>query len=174
MAEFRFAIESVNHVSVKEIADELERSEKAVWDMLGTAEFLPVPGWIQRARAFCEAAHPAAEHSGVDEIRRASQEEERSDRGGLAAILPLQPSRANKLAAARRGHSFWVSELLEAEKIRVNGAGTRSRANSRSSEGSQAAEASMPDDSASSTPEADPSEDLVSHNNRARGASPQR
>src|SRR5208283_4965114 len=34
MAEFRFAIESVNHVSVKEIAEDLERSEKAVWDML--------------------------------------------------------------------------------------------------------------------------------------------
>ena len=35
MAEFRFAIESVNHLSVREIADELERSEKAVWDMVG-------------------------------------------------------------------------------------------------------------------------------------------
>ncbi len=34
MAEFRFAIESVNHVSVKEIAEDAERTEKAVWDML--------------------------------------------------------------------------------------------------------------------------------------------
>ena len=35
MVEFRFAIESVNHMSVREIADELGRSEKAVWDMVG-------------------------------------------------------------------------------------------------------------------------------------------
>ena len=36
MAEFRFAVESVNHLSVREIADELERSEKSVWDMVGS------------------------------------------------------------------------------------------------------------------------------------------
>jgi len=34
MAELRFAIESVSHVSVREIAEDLDRSEKAVWDML--------------------------------------------------------------------------------------------------------------------------------------------
>ena len=69
--------------------------------------------------------------------------------------------------------TFWVSELLEAERIRVNGSGMRTRATSRSSEGQQAAEASMPDGTASSAPEADPSEDRASHNNRARAASPQ-
>ena len=70
--------------------------------------------------------------------------------------------------------SFWVTELIEAEKFKVNGAGTRSRANSRSAEGSPEAAVSMPDDSASNAPEADPSVDLASHNNRARGASSRR
>ena len=40
-----------------------------------------------------------------------------------------------------------ISELLEAEKIRVTGSGTRSSASSRSSDGSQAAEASTSDGS---------------------------
>ena len=70
--------------------------------------------------------------------------------------------------------SFWVEELIEAEETKVNGVGTRSRANSRSVEGSREAAVSMPDDSASNAPEADPSADLVSHNNRACGASSQR
>ena len=35
MVEFRFAIESLNHMSVREIAEEIGRSEKAVWDMVG-------------------------------------------------------------------------------------------------------------------------------------------
>jgi hypothetical protein len=35
MVEYRFAIESLNHMSVREIAEELGRSEKAVWAMVG-------------------------------------------------------------------------------------------------------------------------------------------
>jgi hypothetical protein len=35
MVEFRFVIESLNHMSVREIAEEIGRSEKAVWDMVG-------------------------------------------------------------------------------------------------------------------------------------------
>jgi hypothetical protein len=35
MVEYRFAIESLNHMSVREIAEEIGRSEKAVWDMVG-------------------------------------------------------------------------------------------------------------------------------------------
>ena len=123
MAEFRFAIESVNHVSVKEIAEDLERSEKAVWDML-THRGIPAgfqDGYSVREISD-EVAHPAAEHSGVGEIRPASQEEEWPDRGGFAAVLPLQPPRAHKLArCSTRTASFWVTELIEAEKIKVNG-----------------------------------------------------
>ena len=89
MAEFRFAIESVNHVSVKEIAEDLERSEKAVWDML-THRGIPArfqDGYSVREISD-EVAHPAAEHSGVGEIRRASQKEEWPDCGGLTSVLP--------------------------------------------------------------------------------------
>src|SRR6202043_1686312 len=35
MVEYRFVIESLNHMSVREIAEQFERSEKAVWDMVG-------------------------------------------------------------------------------------------------------------------------------------------
>jgi hypothetical protein len=35
MVEYRFVIESLNHMSVREIAEQIERSEKAVWDMVG-------------------------------------------------------------------------------------------------------------------------------------------
>jgi hypothetical protein len=35
MVELRFAVESLNHVSVREIAEQIGRSEKAIWDMVG-------------------------------------------------------------------------------------------------------------------------------------------
>jgi predicted DNA-binding protein YlxM (UPF0122 family) len=35
MVEYRFVIESLNHMSVREIAEQIERSEKAIWDMVG-------------------------------------------------------------------------------------------------------------------------------------------
>ena len=34
MVELRFAVESLNHVSVREIAEQIGRSEKAIWDMV--------------------------------------------------------------------------------------------------------------------------------------------
>ena len=90
----------------------------------------------------------------------------------LQSFLYSHPERIN-WPLLDKDTTFWVSDLLEAEKIRVNEAGTRTRANSRSSEGTQAAEASTSDGSSSSTPEADPCEDPASHNSRARDASPQ-
>jgi len=175
MAEFRFVIESVNHVSVKEIAEDLERSEKAVWDML-THRGIP---------ARFQDGYSVREISTKLHIRRPSIREwvksgelhkKRNGRiaeDSLQSFLFNHPESINWHLLDEDG-SFWVKELIEAEKIKVNGVGTRSRANSRSMEGSREAAASMPDDSASNAPEADPSADLVSHNNRARGASSQR
>ena len=175
MAEFRFAVESVNHVSVKEIAEDLERSEKAVWDML-THRGIP---------ARFQDGYSVREISTKLHIRRPSirmwvkSGELHKKRNGriaedsLQSFLVNHPERINWHLLDEDG-SFWVKELIEAEKIKVNGVGTRSRANSRSAEGSREAAVSMPDDSASNAPEADPSADLVSHNNRARGASSQR
>jgi predicted DNA-binding protein YlxM (UPF0122 family) len=175
MAEFRFAIESVNHVSVKEIAEDLERSEKAVWDML-THRGIP---------ARFQDGYSVREISTKLHIRRPSirmwvkSGELHKKRNGriaedsLQSLLYNHPDSINWQLLDEEG-SFWVAELIEAEKIKVNGAGTRLRANSRSAEGSREAALSMPHDNASNAPEADPSADLVSHNNRAHGASSRR
>jgi hypothetical protein len=175
MAEFRFAIESVNHVSVRDIADDLERSEKAVWDMLTR----------RGISARFEDGYSVREISTKLHIRRPSirmwvkSGELHKKRNGRIAEDSLQsflynhPESINWRLLDEDG-SFWVAELIEAEKIKVNGAGTRSRANSRNAEESREAVLSTPDDSASNAPEADPSADLVLHNNRARGASSQR
>ena len=175
MAEFRFAIESVNHVSVKEIAGDLERTEKAVWDML-TRRGIP---------ARFQDGYSVREISTKLHIRRPSirtwvkSGELHKKRNGRIAEDSLQSFLYNHPESINwplldEDASFWAAELIEAERIKVNGTGTRSRANSRSAEGSREAVVSMPDDSTSNAPEADPSADLVSHNNRARGASSQR
>jgi hypothetical protein len=174
MAEFRFALESVNHLSVREIADELERSEKGVWDMLGSrgipARFqdgcsvrdLSTKLHIRRPsiRAWIKAGQLHKKRNG------------RISEDSVQSFLHDHPERIN-WSLLDEDTTFWVSELLKAEKIRVTGSGTRTRANSRNSDGSLAAAASTLDGNASSTLEADPSEDPVSHNSRARGASPE-
>ena len=174
MSELRFAIESVNHLSVREIADELERSEKAVWDMVGHRG---IPAKFQDG-------YSVRELSAKLHVRRPSirtwikagllhkKRNGRIAEDSLQSFLHNHPERIN-WPLLDEDTTFWVSELLEAERIRVNGSGVRTRASSRSSEVQQAAGASMPAGTASSAPEADPSEDRASHNNRARAASPQ-
>jgi predicted DNA-binding protein YlxM (UPF0122 family) len=175
MAELRFAIESVNHVSVKEIAEDLERSEKAVWDML---THRGIPAGFQDGYSVREISTKL--HIRRPSIRKwvKSGELHKKRNGRIAedslqSFLYSRPEIINWQLLDEDG-SFWVEALREAEKTRVNGVGTRSHANSRNTEGSREVAVSMPDDSASNAPEADPSADLVSHNNRARGASSQR
>jgi len=174
MAELRFAIESVNHLTVREIADDLERSEKAVWNMVGHRG---IPAGFQDG-------YTVRELSAKLHVRRPSirtwikagllhkKRNGRIAEDSLQSFLYSHPERIN-WSLLDEDTTFWVSDLLEAERVSVNEAGTRPRANSRSSEGTQAAEASTSDGNSSSTPEADPCEDPVSHNSRARGASPQ-
>lgn len=174
MAEFRFTLESVNHLSVREIADELERSEKAVWDMLGSR------GIPARFQDGCSVR----DLSSKLHIRRPSirawikagllhkKRNGRISEDSVQSFLHSHPERIN-WSLLDEDTTFWVSELLEGEKIRVTGSGTRTRANSRSSDGVLAAEASTLDGNASNTLEADPYEDLGSRNSRARGASPE-
>ena len=165
----------VNHVSVKEIAGDLERTEKAVWDML-TRRGIP---------ARFQDGYSVREISTKLHIRRPSirewvkSGELHKKRNGRIAEDSLQSFLFNHPESINwhlldEDASFWVEDLIEAEETKVNGVGTRSRANSRSAEGSREVAVSMPDDSASNAPEADPYADLVSHNNRARGASSQR
>lgn len=174
MAEYRFALESVNHLSVREIADELERSEKAVWDMLGSRG---IPAGFQDGCSVRELSvklhirRPSIRtwiEAGLLHKKRNGRISEES----LQSFLYNHPGRIN-WPLFDEDTTFWVSELLEAEKSRVNGSGTRTRASSQNLARTRAAEASMSDDSASSEPEADPFEDPVSRNSRARGASPQ-
>jgi hypothetical protein len=174
MADFRFAIESVNHLSVRDIADELERSEKAVWDMLG----------LRGIPARFEDGYGVRELSAKLHVRRPSirgwiqagllhkKRNGRISEDSLPCFLYNHHERIN-WPLLDEDTTFWVSELLEAERLKVNGSGTRTRANSRSWGGAQAAEASMSRGTASSTSAADPCEDLVSHRNRARVASAQ-
>jgi transposase len=175
MAELRFTLESVNHLSVREIAEELERSEKSVWDMVGSR------GIPARFQDGCSVRELAAKlHVRRPSIRTwikadllHKKRNGRIAEDSLQSFLHSHPERIN-WTLLDEDTKFWVSELLEAERIRVNGSGTRTRANSRSSDAMQAAEPSMSDSSASNTPEADPCEDPAWRNNRARGASPRR
>lgn len=173
MAEFRFALESVNHLSVREIADELERSEKSVWDMVGSR------GIPARFQDGCSVRELSAKLH----IRRPSirawieagllhkKRNGRISEDSLQLFLHNHPERIN-WSLLDEDTTFWISELLEAEKIRVAGFRTQTRANSRRSDEAPAAGASTLDGSASSTLEVDPSGDPVSRNSRARGASP--
>ncbi len=174
MAEFRFVIESVSHVSVKEIADDLDRSEKAVWDML-TRRGIPArfqDGYsVREISTKLHIRRPSVRtwvKSGLLHKKRNGRIAEDS----LQSYLYHHPESIN-WALLDEDASFWATDLIEAEKIKANGAGTQTRANCRSTEGPREAGSSIPGDIASSTPEADPSVDLVSHNIRARGASPQ-
>lgn len=173
MAEFRFALESVNHLSVREIADDLERSEKSVWDMVGSR------GIPARFQDGCSVRELSAKLH----IRRPSirawikagllhkKRNGRISEDSLQSFLHNHPERIN-WPMLDEDTTFWISELLEAEKIRVAGSRTQTRANSRSSDGGPAAEASTLDGNTSSTLEVDPCGDPVSRNSRARGASP--
>jgi len=174
MAEFRFALESVNHLSVREIADELERSEKSVWDMMGSR------GIPARFQDGCSVRELSAKlHIRRPSIRawiKASllhkKRNGRISEDSLQSFLHNHPERIN-WSMLDEDTTFWISELLEAEKIRVAGSRTQTRASSRSSDGALAAEASTLDGNASSTLEVDPCGDPVSRNTRARGASPE-
>ena len=101
MVEFRFAIESLNHMSVREIAEEIRRSEKAVWDMVGQRG---IPARFQdgyTVRELAEKLH----------VRRLSirkwvkagllhrKRNGRIDEGSVA-VFPLQSPRELELAAA--------------------------------------------------------------------------
>ena len=70
--------------------------------------------------------------------------------------------------------AFWVSELVEAERVRVNGAEAQTRAMPQNSEKLRAPEASTPGGTVSSAPGPDPSGDRESRSSQARAASPQR
>jgi transcriptional regulator with XRE-family HTH domain len=173
MVEFRFAIESLNHMSVREIAEEIGRSEKAVWDMVGQRG---IPARFQDGYTMRELAERL-------HVRRLSVQQwveagllhkkrnGRIDEGSLQAFLYSHPETL-KWPMFDQDTAFWLSELVETERARVNGAEAQSRAMSQNSEKIRGAVASTSGDTVSNTPGADPSGDHESRSNLARGASP--
>jgi len=173
MAEVRFVIESVNHLSVREIAADLERSEKAVWSLLGLRG---IPGGFEDGYSVRELATKL-------HVRRPSirmwikadllhrKRNGRISEDSLQTFLYNHSERIN-WSLLDEDTTYLVSELLEAERIRVSGSGARPSASSRNSEEEQGTGASNSHDTASNRLVADPCEDPVSHRDRARGASP--
>jgi hypothetical protein len=172
MVEFRFVIESVNHMSVREIAEEIGRSEKAVWEMVGQRG---IPARFQdgyTTRELGERLHVRRKkvqrwvEAGLLHRKRNG----RIDEASLQSFLYSHPE-CLKWALFDEDTAFWISELLEAERSRVNGE-PRTRANPQSSEEIQAAAASTPSGTVSGGPGVNPSGDRESHSSQARGASP--
>jgi hypothetical protein len=175
MVEFRFAIESLNHMSVREIAEEIGRSEKAVWDMVGQRG---IPARFQDGYTMRELAEKL-------HVRRLSVQQwveagllhrkrnGRIDEGSLQSFFYSHPETL-KWPVFDEDTAFWVSELVEAEKARVTGAEAQTHAMSQNSERIGAPEVSMPAGTVSSAPGVGPSGDLESRSSQARGASPGR
>ena len=95
----------------------------------------------------------------------------RIDEGSLQSFLYSHPETL-KWPRLDQDTAFWVSELVEAEKAKVNGAEAQPRAKPQNSEMTRATGVSTPGGTVSNTPEADPSGDHESRNSQARGASP--
>jgi hypothetical protein len=173
MVEYRFAIESLNHMSVREIAEEIGRSEKAVWDMVGQRG---IPARFQDGYTMRELAEKL-------HVRRLSVQKwvetgvlhrkrnGRIDEGSLQSFLYSHPE-IFKWPRFDQDTAFWVSELVEAERTRVNGGEAQPRAMPQNSEKSGAAEASTPGGTPSNTPGPDPSGDRESRSSQVRAASP--
>jgi len=173
MVEYRFVIESLNHMSVRDIAEEIGRSEKAVWDMVGQRG---IPARFQDGCTMRELAEKL-------HVRRVSiqkwveagllhrKRNGRIDEASLQSFFYNYPE-SLKWPRFDQDTAFWVSELVEAERARVNGGEAQPRAMSQNSEKIRAAEASTSGDTVSNTPGADPSEDHESRSSQARGASP--
>jgi len=174
MVEYRFAIESLNHMSVREIAEEIGRSEKAVWDMVGQRG---IPARFQDGYTMRELAEKLRVRSlSVQKWVEAGllhrKRNGRIDEGSLQSFLYSHPETL-KWPRFDQDTAFWVSELVEAERARLNGAEAQTRAMPQNSEKVRAAEASTPGDTVSSAPGSDPSGDRASRSSQARAASPQ-
>ena len=174
MVEYRFVIESLNHMSVREIAEQIERSEKAVWDMVGQRG---IPARFQDGytmRELAEKLHMRrmSVQKWVEAGLLHRKRNGRIDEGSLQSFFYSHPETL-KWPVFDQDTVFWVSELVEAERARLNGAEAQTRAMPQNSEKMRAAEASTPGDTVSSAPGSDPSGDRASRSSQARAASPQ-
>src|ERR1700693_399622 len=147
-------------MSVREIAEQIERSEKAVWDMVGQRG---IPARFQDGytmRELAEKLHMRRlrGQKWVEAGLLHRKRNGRIDEGSLQSFFYSHPETL-KWPVFDQDTAFWVSELVEAERIRVTGAEAQTRAMPQNSEKMRAPEASPPADTVSSAPEYDPSGD---------------
>jgi len=173
MAEYRFVIESLNHMSVREIAEQIERTEKAVWDMVGQRG---VPARFQDGYTMRELAEKL-------HVRRLSVQKwveagllhrkrnGRMDEASLQSFLYNHPEYL-KWPLFDEDTAFWVSELVETEKARVIGTEAQTHAMSQISEMIRVPELSTSGGTVSSGPGTGSSGDREPRNIQARGANP--
>jgi len=173
MAEYRFVIESLNHMSVREIAEQIERTEKAVWDMVGQRG---VPARFQDGYTMRELAEKL-------HVRRLSVQKwveagllhrkrnGRMDEASLQSFLYNHPEYL-KWPLFDEDTAFWVSELVETEKARVIGTEAQTHAMSQISEMIRVPELSTSGGTVSSGPGPGSSGDREPRNSQARGANP--
>src|SRR6202453_511240 len=121
MVANRFVIASLNHMSVREIAEESERSEKAVWYMvaLGGIPARFQDGYTMRELAEKLHMRRLSVQKWVEAGLLHRKRNGRIDEGSLQSFLYTQPE-ILKWPAFDQDTGFWVSELVEAERMRVN------------------------------------------------------
>jgi hypothetical protein len=174
MSEFRFALESVSHMSVREIAAEIGRSEKAVREMVA---HLGIEGRFQDGYSIRELADKL--HVSRIRVRKwiksGSLRRKRSgriDEESLQSFLYSHPENI-RWPVLDEDTAFWISQLLEAERTRVKSLARRSDARHQSSAEAKEARGPTHVGTASNTPEAGPFEDHASIDSQAHGASPE-
>jgi transposase len=117
MVEFRFAVESVNHMSVREIAKELGRSEKAVWQMLGGRG---IEGRLQDGysiRELTQRLHVrrASVRKWIESGRLHRKRNGRIDEESLQSFLCRHPETI-RWPVLDEDTAVWVSEIVEAQR----------------------------------------------------------
>ncbi len=134
MAELRFALESVSHMSVREIAEEMGRSEKAVREMIVQRG---IEGRFQdeySLRELAEKLHVRRTRvrnwvkSGLLRRKRSGRIDEES----LQSFLYSHPENI-RWPVLDEDTASWISQLVEAERTRVKSPARRTDARHQSS-----------------------------------------
>jgi hypothetical protein len=173
MAEFRFALESVNHMSVKEIAEEIGRSEKAVREMVAQRG---IEGRFQDGYSLRELAEKL--HVRRTRVRNwvksgllRPKKNGRIDETSVQSFLYSHPENI-RWSLLDEDTASWISQLVDTERTRSKVPAMRTVAKHQRL--AEAKEERQPthDGTVSNTHEADPSEDHASIDSQAHGASP--
>lgn len=173
MVELRFAIESASHTSVREIAEEIGRSEKAVWTMISRRG---IEGRFQEGyslRELGEKLHVRRKTVG-EWVKSGLLRRKKNGRVAEESLQAFLYSHPEEIRATLLDEdtASWISQLVEAEKTRLEAFKMRSGAKRQRSVEARGASGPNQDETVSSAHESDPFEDPASQSNQAHGASP--